>query len=1079
MSDHRCAANNPPSPETKTRDGIPLRPADPTVHPSGFAADPRVAAVLTRLRTAADTVQRGWRPASWHHWDGSRQSHVPELSAIDISPGSTKYATTIIDPPKELLGVALAGDQLQVVVRSIFPLRLDLDDKPLLEDRLPTVATGPAMLTVLESIGEANPTMQVTVHRPKSEGDVWINWLDLTFTTPRLRRRFELLDTAWSRILLAGELADDEPTARLILRAADLVPDDLFTTDDGALESALAAVGETLAPFRSRVRQIDVHVIGHAHIDLAWLWTWNDAKQVVARDVRSMLGIMRDFPEVTFTHSQPAGYKYLRDTEPELFAQIKEHIRGGRWEPATAQWVECDSNLVVGEAMSSQLREGVRFSEEMLGARPRVLLAPDTFGHSGNMPQLIRQAGATTYYHMRCNPGASKATRWPAYWWEGIDGTRVLAVSTSSYNGELTPGAVASAATDAIRAGHRAALLFVGVGDHGGGPTRLGYEALRRIGQTPGLPSARCSTIGAYVEQIAGVPLPVHRGESSTIFEGGYTTHTDVKQGNRHAENELATADALSVLAGLPADSHLAEAWRAVNFHQFHDIIAGSAVAAAYDLTHADHQLVRTAAAEITGIALSALNAGMADGVVVVTNPLGHRRDEVVVVPCPDAVSGALLVDDNGHRSASQMTTDGLAFRAIVDGFGQTSYRLEHGTDPTPGNLRIDFEGGTGAQPRYVRVQTKFFSCAIRCDNGIITSLFDRRADHELVAFGMQRPTDYGDTARPDLGLNVFQIVDERPHLMSSWQYQEVFRETFLIDGAHVAITETGPVRAKVTVRHTFGSSEIVEDIIFYRDHPRIDFTIDVDWHEMGGPELGIPNLKLSFMPDLDMSEAWFEIPYGAVPRRPNGQQVPALRWTDVGGPAYGVAVLNDSCYGNDILGSRTRLTLLRTAYAPDPRSDSGHYRFRVSLVPHQGNWRTAGVPKLAQSFNQPLLARWGTGGKRNPSPLWRPKVDVPTGSATTTLRTGRDPGAIVLRICEADGQQARVIVRDIPDNYQVWSSTILEDRGHLLRRRGSGDTVAVRLGPWQVCTVLLVPVGQPAPDVPVADPSLSIRSKE
>ena len=286
-----------------------------------------------------------------------------------------------------------------------------------------------------------------------------------------------------------------------------------------------------------------------------WLWTWNDTNNVIYRDFKSVLALMDDYPELTFTHSQPATYENIRQQAPELFARVVEFIRQGRWEPATLTWVEGDTNMASGEAMARQLLESVLYSRQQLGAVPTTFLAPDTFGHAGNLPQLAASAGAARYYHHRCNPG--QADLWPAYWWEGQDGTRLLAISTPSYNGDIRARDLAETAMRALKHGQSDSLHFHGIGDHGGGPARQNLDALRRFQQHPLLPAARCSTLARYTQRLleAGGALPVQRGESSTIFEGCYTTHGDIKRYNRHGENLLCTADTLAALAGISASS--------------------------------------------------------------------------------------------------------------------------------------------------------------------------------------------------------------------------------------------------------------------------------------------------------------------------------------------------------------------------------------------------------------------------------------------------------------------------------------------------------------------------------------------
>ncbi|MEQ4210120.1 glycoside hydrolase family 38 C-terminal domain-containing protein [Actinopolymorpha sp. B9G3] len=1026
---------------------------------------------LTRLRTAADTAGSGWSPAVWRvpEEDGEVRD-IERLGQLDLRDGEIRIARCSLDLPATLHGVDLLGDTLEMTVTSIYPIEVTAGGTVLVKESVPPVATGPALVDVVPAIREGgNGELEVAITALEGQAGAFVTWLGLSFTTPRLRARRDTLDLAWARLHLADELAATAEERRAVEASAALVPVELLDTEETDLATALDAMATALVPVAERVAAIDVHVIGHCHIDLAWLWSWDDAREVIKRDIRSVLAIMRDYPEVTFTHSQPAGYEVVRTEEPELFAQIVSYVRQGRWEPATTQWVEGDTNLASGEAMASQLLEGVTFTREHLGVSPKVFLAPDTFGHSANLPQLAVDAGAQVYYHHRCNPGAESGRRWPAYWWEGVDGTRILACSTDSYNGNLSAGAIARATAEAAAAGLPAALLFVGVGDHGGGPTRQGYDILRSLTGTFGLPTARCSTLQAYARQLvsAGVQLPVHRGESSTIFEGCYTSHVDAKQTNRDGENRLATAEALTALAGIPRDPALTQGWRDVCFHQFHDILDGSAIAEAYVKTREDHARIVRETDAVIDRALAVLADAAQEGAVVVANPLGHDREDLVIVPgVAGDVVRPVLVDPGGRRTPGQHTDDGLAFVARVPAYGTTTYRVTEATGdqspqpelwdgPDPA-LAVRQEGGSEEDPRYLRIETPHFRVALRRDCGILTSFVDKRTGRDLVAFGMQRMSDYGDTARPDLALNVFQVVDERPHFMSSWQYQEVETERSLLAGATSEVLEEGPVRVVVGVTHEFRSSRIVERLSFYRDLPRVDFAVDVDWQEPGDEDHGVPNLKLAFTPDVDECEAWFEAPYAAVRRRSNGQQVPALRWADVGGAAYGVAVLNDSTYGHDVLGSRVRLTLVRTSYVPDPRSDRGRYAYRFAFVPHLRSWREAGIPHLAAGFNQPLVARVASVHTPDTAettlPGWRLRVEPAVG-VSSVVRLARTGVGTVVRIAETSGRAVRTTVSGLPAGAQVRESDLTETRG---RPIGSGGTAVVDLRPWQVRTLLV-----------------------
>jgi alpha-mannosidase len=956
-------------------------------------------AALSQLQAAADAGLNGFPTTQWTRISG------PGPRTLTLTP-TGGFAGLVLEPGRELVlrcrlrvPKALAGEPLEATLATLYPADLDWNGHNVFaEDGVP-VAAGPSLFTVIPQLRAGdNGTLTLRLHVPRHQT---YRWLTLRFTTPSLRARHERFDVAWAQLTLAHSLATTRAEKTAVARAAALVPD----TDQ---------VAAALAPLAEKLRSLRVHLIGHSHIDMNWLWTWPDTVHVIRRDFQSVLGLMDEFPEMTFSHSQAVTYEIIRRTEPQLFARVLEHLRAGRWENLAMQWSEGDVNMASGEAQSRQINEAVRYGREVLGATPTTFHAPDTFGHAGNLPQLIAAAGGRRYYHHRCNPGG--ANQWPAFWWEGQGGTRVLGISTPGYNGGITAREIVGALLRARQNGHSVALHFHGVGDHGGGPARQNLEALRRFQQLPLFPTLFCSTIERYADELlAGKPkLPVHRGEMQAIFEGCYTTHADVKLANRHGENLLTSADTLAALAGQDHRAALDEAWRKVLFHQFHDILDGSAIQEAYRMTTRDYAAVRQVTGKVAAAALDVLEGGIVAGKVAVTNPLGFERSEWVVVPSLKGHGGAKLVGDHGHVALGQFTREGLGFVARVPAWGTVGYRVERvATEPLPVKAMyspLDPRGDNvlASAPKeapYLQVETPVFRAYVRRDCGIICSLWDKRVGRELVGWGMRRPADYMDTARPDLALGVLQLTEEHPHAMSSWEIQEVHTEHSLLRGGTTRVLEHGPARLVLEVQHQLRQSRIRQQIVFYRDLARIDFQTNLDWREPGNKEVGVPGLKVAFTAKLAGTRAWYETPFAAVERPADGQESVALRWADVGNGDYGVAVLNDSKHGYDALGSRLRLTLVRSAYDPDAIADIGRHSVRYAFVPHRGDWRQAGIVRAAASFNQPLLARIATGKRkfavRRPQFTGSPNVQV-----ACLVRDGKET---VARVYESAGKTGKL----------------------------------------------------------------------
>ncbi len=991
--------------------------------------------------------------------DSLEQNGAGNFVGLTFQPGQDVTLATRLNVPAEAAGVRLVGDPLEATIFSLYPAEITWDEEVVFAEGGVPVAAGPALITLIPQLKEgSNGELRLVVRIPNNQTTPWFS---VRFTTPGLRARFELLDVAWAELTWACALANSPEEQAAVTRAAARVPENLMEFTDETLQSIEAE----LALLAGKAAARNVHVIGHSHIDMNWLWTWSDTDQVIYRDFKSVLALLDDYPELTFTHSQPATYEHIRQKAPQLFQRVVEYIRQGRWEPATMTWVEGDTNMAAGEAMARHLLESVWFSRQQLGAEPTTFLAPDTFGHAGNLPQLAASAGAARYYHHRCNPG--KENLWPAYWWEGQDGTRLLAISTPSYNGDIRARDLVETALRSHQHGQNDSLHFHGIGDHGGGPARQNLDALRRFQQRPLLPSARCSTLANYTRRIleSGVALPVQRGESSAIFEGCYTTHSDIKRYNRHGENLLCTADTLAVLAGV-SPAALQPAWQTVLFNQFHDILDGSGIHETYEKCAADFAEVSAAAGAVIETALSALQSDAPAGSIAVTNPLGWERQDWVTVTGKMGSGAVWLKGSHGHRALGQYTPDGLGFAARVPAYSTVYYQVEEAPAGSDGLLSAEMAfaptdtrqytilSDNAQETPYFKIETPFFRVYLRRDSGILVSFYDKRVGRELVGYGMRRAADYMDSARPDLALNVLQLEEEHHHGMSAWHLDEVHSTQSLLRGATTQWVENGPSRLVFTVEHHLRASTIQQFITFYRDLPRVDFRTQVDWQELGSPEVGVPNLKAAFTAHLPECQAWFETPFAAAQRPCDGQEVPALRWADVGGQEYGIAVLNDSKYAYDALGTRLRLTLVRSGYDPDAISDVGQHEIRYSLYPHAGDWRAAGVVAEAAGFNQPLLSRLMATEQTGAAQAWRPTVSGSPSILPAALKLAHNGAGKVIRLYESCGQSGEISVGGLPAGCQVWETNVVEDKlSELLVTNGQ---VSLSFRPWQVRTLLV-----------------------
>ena len=391
-----------------------------------------------------------------------------------------------------------------------------------------------------------------------------------------------------------GEMLNKRDWAGLIGRAERIVADACGTAAPGCESPDLpAAVGKAeslLAPIGKVAKSYTIHCVGHAHIDMNWMWSWPETVAVTNDTFLTVLKLMDEFDDFTFSQSQASVYRIIAEHNPAMLAQIKKRVAQGRWEVPAVTWVEGDQNLAGGEAMARHLLYTRAYIADMFGLSADdlpVQWEPDTFGHAWTVPTISARGGVRCYYMCR---GGKLIDKPPLFWWEGPDGSRILVnLETTWYNDTIGPHNAGAMLKFCGKTGLADWLNVYGVGDHGGGPTRRDIVRAREMDGWPIYPNFRFSTGKAFfdiaLKEAGRRDWPVIRDELNLEFAGCYTTQTQIKRHNRRAEAELAVAESAAVIGAraagcdYPAD-RLREAWINTLFGHFHDILPGSGVRA-------------------------------------------------------------------------------------------------------------------------------------------------------------------------------------------------------------------------------------------------------------------------------------------------------------------------------------------------------------------------------------------------------------------------------------------------------------------------------------------------------------------
>ncbi|MCE5257804.1 MAG: alpha-mannosidase [Chloroflexi bacterium] len=829
---------------------------------------------------------------------------------------------------------------------------------------------------------------------------------------------------------------------------------DAFYESVGEARRTLAEslVAEKLAPNHEKVR-----AIGHAHIDVAWLWSLAQTRQKTARTFSTALRLMEHFPTYHFISSQAQLYQYIQQDYPDLLTQIQRRVREGRWEVNGGTWVEMDTNVTGGESLVRQFLYGRRLFRELFGQDGDILWLPDVFGYSGALPQLIVQAGLR--YFMTTKISWSQYNRFPydTFYWQGIDGTQVLthfATTPSNnwfytYNGYLRPQEVQG--TWAANTGKEftdEVLMSYGFGDGGGGPTSDMLEQGVRLANHPAAPQVVLGTANSFFHEleakVQGQRVPVWNGELYLEYHRGtLTSQAQNKRANRKSEVLYHQAEALASAASLLGAAYPAEAlhkgWELILVNQFHDILPGSSIHAVYEDCARDYAKIAQIGAEARGNAAQTIArrvAGAANAEsVVVFNTLGWGISELIEVQAPRELQQPALVDAaNGATLAMQQVGEGryLALVSSVPSYGYKLLRWQASSvAPTPAGLSASTDC----------IETPFLKVQLGAD-GMFTSCYDKRAGREVLAEGQRA--------------NLLQAFEDKPLGNDAWDidifYLDKSWELNSLESARVV--EAGPLRCCLELVRSWRSSRIVQRIYAYQHTARIDFCTEADWHEHH------ILLKTAFPVAVHATQATYEIQFGAIERPTHWNtswdyarfEVCGHRWSDLSEGDYGVSLLNDCKYGHDTKDNVLRLTLIKSATSPDPDADQGKHVFTYALLPHQGDWR-CGTVQEAALLNNPPVAIGVPAGCGTPGAALPPTKSLAACSAEhviiDTIKAAEDGDGFIVRLYEAYNQRGKVRLTFARPLKAAWECNLLEENGAALPCEG--DALDLTVMPYQV----------------------------
>lgn len=748
-----------------------------------------------------------------------------------------------------------------------------------------------------------------------------------------------------------------------------------------------------------------VTAIGHAHLDLCWTWPLRETIRKATRSFSTVLYHMDRYKDYIFGASQMQLYAWMEERYPELFGKMTKRIAEGRWEVQGGMWCESDLNATGGESLVRQFLYGKEYARNKLGKEVSVCWLPDTFGYTGSFPQIMKKSGIEYFCIQKIRTTAAYR-KYPhdTFYWEGIDGTRILtSVPPVIYGCGGTPACVHEsemeykdkAATDSV-------LMLFGQGDGGGGAGAEHLECLKREKSLNGLvPTVQDTALNFFRE------TEKHKEEIKTWsgpmdldrHTGTFTSSGKSKYYNHTLENLLQKTELLGAMAyirkGTPYPYEtLEKIWRGVLLYQFHDILPGTSISRVYNESHAHYKEMLQ---ELKGLYEKLKETLIINNKSSIYNPSQFERQEWI------------KIEDRWKYVRVRPYSCGTAGEKDIPDMKASMKVLENDL------LRICFNL-----------------------DGTIGSIVDLELGREVLTGSSNTLTVYIDSMENGsdpwaAGSSAWDLSDN---------YRDKIHENFKLNGVTPVLD--GP-KASLMMEYQYGKSILTQEVTITRGSRRIDFNTICDWNETGRM------LRTNFKVNLAANEMTRGIQFGAVkePLHKNTEweafksEVVAQKYADISDNDYGVALLSDYKYGYHPEKGELDLCLLRSTEYPAKDLDKGKHEFTYSLFIHKGNVSEGEVVKESYKLNYPLEITCDMGEA--------PMFEIDCG-ILESVKCAQQKDGVIIRIYEPEGHFSTVTLKTGFTYEYCYETDLLENEIRELKARN--QEISLNMKPFEIITL-------------------------
>ncbi|MBE9222777.1 alpha-mannosidase [Cyanobacterium stanieri LEGE 03274] len=711
------------------------------------------------------------------------------------------------------------------------------------------------------------------------------------------------------------------------------------------------------------IKERNFYLLGHAHLDMAWLWTMDETYDVAQRTFNSVLNLQKNTFQLTFGHTTAYLYEWIENHNKSLFNQIQTKVKNNTWEILGGMWVEPEVNLISGESLIRQILYGQKYFQEKFTKYNRVAWLPDSFGFPAQMPQIMKLGEIDYFVTGKLHWNDTNKFPHGCFWWQSPDGSRIFTtMSPPNIAGVMNTNPVVMSDYSVAwekQTGLKDIFWLPGVGDHGGGPTRDMLDVVKRYDDSPFFPQVTFARAEDYLDKIShqlGDDIPLWDEELYLeLHRGCYTTHGEQKYFNRYSEKLLFQAELFLTIitilnkkyslinSTIVGSQHkIDDLWRKILLNQFHDILPGTSITPVFtEANQIWNEVIKEGELILNdclrAIALNIDNKkrvlSKGEKRVVIFNSLNWQRSEIIEI---DIEGNKYQVEDGeGNILITQISKENKLLVLVNDipKIGYTQLILSPIEEVQPDEIiTTDFI-----------LENEYITAKINPKTGNIVNIYDYQINKEII----------------NQEANELQLFEDKGQYWDAWNIDPNYEQKPLPNPrlTEIKCLEKGALRQIIEVVKKYNKSTFTQKYILYSHSPIIHIENTIDWQE----EYTL--LKVNFPLNFNSPTACYETPCAVMeyPTNPKTAlekakwEICAHHWVDLSNNEYGVSLLNNGKYGHDFKPNQIRLSLLRSPKWPDATSDMMVHNFNYAIYPHHQGWQEAKTVNKGYELNVPL----------------------------------------------------------------------------------------------------------------------------